>query len=54
VKKGTAKMWGRGLWADSTAIVAIQRETAVAGVRDIDATRPADGVNCIIEGFVQT
>ena len=38
-----------GLWSDSTAIVRDlnEKKLAVAARADVDATRPANGVNCI-------
>ncbi|MGB7839437.1 MAG: hypothetical protein WBL40_15130 [Terrimicrobiaceae bacterium] len=42
---------GPGLWRDATAIVRNlnEKKLAAAARADIDTTRPADGVNCIID-----
>jgi hypothetical protein len=43
-----------GLWRDSTAIVRDFNEEkfAVAAGADIDATRPADGINGIVDAVL--
>ena len=50
-EEGQRKDVGLGLWRNSTAIVRDfnKKKLAVAARADIDATRPADGVNCIID-----
>ena len=50
-EEGQRKDVGPGLWRDSTAIVRDlnEKKLAVAARADIDATRPADGVNRIVD-----
>jgi hypothetical protein len=50
-EEGHRKDVGLGLWRDSTAIVSDldEKKLAVAARAHVDATRPIDGVNCIVD-----